>query len=124
MLVAWSSASNCARWYNDSLAHTAPGVPKYTDWQFKLEVTSDQVYNGFTVLSLLEDCHGWNEHLTVPHTGEDKDRFREPVRIRSDRMRVYGLGQHHHVCKRCTRILPEGEKSIGVSVALPDLISN
>ncbi|KAJ3499227.1 hypothetical protein NMY22_g19532 [Coprinellus aureogranulatus] len=108
MLVAWSSASNCARWYNESLAHTAAGVPDYPDWQFKLEVSSDQVYNGFTILSLLEDCDRRKEALNVPHTGDDKDRFREAVRIRNDRVRAYGLGQHHHTCSKCTRILKQG----------------
>lgn len=116
MLVAWTSASNCARWYNDALAHTAPGVPEYPDWPFKLEVTSDQVYSAFTILSLLEDCNSRKEVLTVPHTGEEKERFRAAVRTRNDRMRAYGLGQHYHTCKKCTRIMTAGVNSTALSI--------
>jgi len=51
MLLSWTSATNCTWIYN--MGFTSNDLP---DWQFKLQVTSDQVYDAFTILSLLKDC--------------------------------------------------------------------
>ncbi|KAF6741043.1 hypothetical protein DFP72DRAFT_886318 [Ephemerocybe angulata] len=101
MVLAWVSATNCARWYNVSIAmrrghHDTP-------WQFKLGVTSDQVYDGFTILSLLEDCARRQTVLQVSHTGDEKVRFAQAVFDRNERLREGGLGYHYHSCTKCTR---------------------
>src|SRR6267378_3573637 len=49
MVLSWTSATNCARIYNTGFA---ANNSKPVDWQFKLEVTSDEVYDAFTILSL------------------------------------------------------------------------
>jgi len=49
------------------------------DWQFKLQVTSDQVYDTFTILSLLEDCQTQQATLVVLHGGAAKDCFMEAL---------------------------------------------
>ncbi|KAF8222057.1 hypothetical protein L208DRAFT_1324496, partial [Tricholoma matsutake] len=70
MLVSWTSATNCAQFYNLTLSkgHQAP-----PDWVFKLELSLDIIYNGFVILSLLEDHARCNDTLKVPHTGLQKD---------------------------------------------------
>ena len=77
MLLSWTSVTNCACIYNMSM--TDDTVP---NWQFNLSVTSDQVYDGFTILSLLEDCLTQQKTLLVPHGGELQDGFTEAVHVR------------------------------------------
>jgi hypothetical protein len=50
-------------------------------WQFSLSLTLDQVYDGFTILSLLKDCITQQKTLVVPHGGEAQDRFTGAVQI-------------------------------------------
>jgi len=98
MLLSWTSATNCARIYNMSM--TDDTVP---NWQFNLSVTSDQVYDGFTILSLLEDCLTQQKTLVVPHGGESRDRFTEAVRVRNNRLRLSSQPEVFHHCEKCTR---------------------
>lgn len=100
MLLSWTSATNCARIYNSgsSANKWAP-----SGWRFNLEVTPDEVYNAFTILSLLEDCQLQNSSLIVPHGGEAKDRFTGAVNIRNNRFRITGQPELLHYCEKCTR---------------------
>lgn len=97
MLLSWTSATNCARIYNESMTDATP--PK---WQFSLSVTSDEVYDGFTILCLLEDCITQQKTLVVPHGGEARDRFTEAVCIRNNRLRLCSQPEVFHHCKKCT----------------------
>lgn len=99
MLMAWTSATNCARIFNASMTEDV-----FPDWQFSLSVTSDQVYDGFTILSLLEDCISQQKTLVVPHGGASRDRFTEAICIRNNRLRLCSQPELYHYCKKCTRI--------------------
>jgi len=77
---------------------------KLPKWQFNLQVTSDQVYDGFTILSLLEDCKTQQSTLVVPHGGLSKDRFTEAVRARNERLRLSSQPELLHYCNKCTRL--------------------
>ena len=98
MLLLWTSATNCAQVYN--MGFTSNDLP---DWQFKLQVTSDQVYDAFTILSLLKDCQTQRATLVVPHGGPAKDRFTEAVCARNDRLRLCSQPELQHFCNKCTR---------------------
>ena len=103
MLLSWTSATNCTRLYNLAIGgqHPLPDTP--VPWQFSFSVTSDQVYNGFTILSLLEDCQLHCQILTVPHGGPAKERFKAAVQAQNNRMRLYGQPELRHHCLTCTR---------------------
>ena len=101
MLLSWTSATNCARIFNTTSASESDGL---ANWQFNLLVTSDQVYDGFTILSLLEDCITQQKTLIVPHGGASRDRFTEAVRIRNNRLRLCSQPEVFHYCKKCTRM--------------------
>ena len=103
MLLSWTSATNCARIYN---TNSAESKWKPTDWQFSLEVTSDEVYDAFTVLSLLEECQLQNSTLVVPHGGLARDRFTEAINTRNNRYRLSSQPELFHHCKKCTRYYP------------------
>lgn len=53
MLMSWTSATNCARLYNSSIS-SSPTFPP--EWSFGSKLKSDHVYNGFMILSLMEDA--------------------------------------------------------------------
>ena len=73
------------------------------DWKFKFVLKSDHVYNGFIILSLLEDHHTRQTTLVVPHTGDHEDRFKAAMTARNDRMRLYGQPEILHICSKCVR---------------------
>ena len=95
MLLSWSSATNCAQIYN--MGFTNIQSPK---WQFNLQVTSDQVYDGFIILSLLEDCKTQQATLVVPHGGLARDRFTEAICARNERLRLSSQPELLHHCNK------------------------
>ncbi|KAF8870548.1 hypothetical protein BD779DRAFT_1478769 [Infundibulicybe gibba] len=72
MLVSWTSATNGARIYNTCLSHPEN---KPSGWPFDFKLRSEHVWDGFIILSLLEDFDKRDDILMVPHTGDQKDRF-------------------------------------------------
>ncbi|KAF8230776.1 hypothetical protein L208DRAFT_1280372, partial [Tricholoma matsutake] len=76
MLLSWTSATNCTCQYNHTLAGSEPPV----GWPFGFAVTMEQVWDGFVILALLEDCQQWSKVLEVPHTGAQKDWFTAALR--------------------------------------------
>ena len=103
MVLSWTSATNCARIYNTGFG---ANNPKPVDWQFKLEVTSDEVYDAFTILSLLEDRQLQRLTLVVPHGGLAKDRFTAAVQTRNNRFCLCSQPELLHYCKKCTCFYP------------------
>jgi hypothetical protein len=108
MLVSWTSATNCARLYNLTLSSIVS--PSTGDWAFGFTVTTEQVWDSFVILALLEDCQRRSKTLEVPHTGAQKDRFTEPLRARNLRFRVHGQPELCHYCNKCLRVYENGQK--------------
>ena len=73
-----TSATNCARLY--SLLHPERVPPE--GWSFGFTLTSEHVWDGFILLSLLEDCDRRQERLTVPHGGLQNERFTAAIHAR------------------------------------------
>jgi len=109
MLFSWTSATNCARIYNETSQQLQP-TGSSISWPFNLSVTSSQVYDAFTLLSLLEDCQLQNSTLIVPHKGtlgaSGLGRFAEAVHIRNERLRHCSQPELYHYCNKCTRFYP------------------
>ncbi|KAJ7884428.1 hypothetical protein B0H13DRAFT_2537394, partial [Mycena leptocephala] len=83
MLISWTSATNASRVY-DSYLSKPECRPNHKDWppsqSFKLR--TEHVWDGFLLLSLLEDYQERNKILQVPHDGEQKVRFDDAIRER------------------------------------------
>jgi hypothetical protein len=114
MNVAWKSASNCARSYEQALskAHIRP-----QEWKFGSILKSDHVYDSFIILSLLEDHQARQSTLVVPHTGEQKDRFTEAMKARNALIRLYSQPEIRHFCDLCIRVFkdPNGKGTTQIS---------
>ncbi|KAJ7353282.1 hypothetical protein DFH08DRAFT_987489 [Mycena albidolilacea] len=110
MLISWTSATNAARVYDTCLSKPE-NRPDHKDWpptrSFKLR--TEHVWDGFLILSLLEDYVERNEILEVPHTGEQNVRFNNAIRKRNARFRLCGQPEWAHYCDKCMRVWKDGD---------------
>ncbi|KAF8165809.1 hypothetical protein B0H34DRAFT_649042 [Crassisporium funariophilum] len=101
MVIAWVSASNTAKSYDMSLAKNSLAG---TDWQFGSKLTTEHVWDAFVIVSLLEDKLRAHQQLCVPHTGLQKDRFREAMAARNKDFVLNGQPDAvGHACDKCLR---------------------
>jgi len=116
MLFSWTSATNCARIYNETSQQLQLGLPTIS-WPFNRAVTSTQIYDAFTLLSLLEDCQIQKTTLVVPHKGslDGANRFTEAVHARNERLKLCSQPELFHYCNKCTRFYTGTYSLYGVS---------
>ncbi|KAF7308041.1 hypothetical protein MKEN_01166400 [Mycena kentingensis (nom. inval.)] len=110
MLILWTSATNGAKIYDTALSkpdEIPRNHPEWVDTSFKLR--TEHVWDGFTILSLLEDYERRGETLRVPHTGEQKDRFTAAMSDRNARIQFLGQPEWAHYCSKCIRVWDEGD---------------
>ena len=112
MVLSWTSATNCTRLYNSALSRNRQPP---NGWSFGFTLSTKHVYNGFTILCLLEDLHGWKRVLDVPHSGSDNERYKTATQERNQRMRLSSQpGTLRHHCDKCVRFI--GNRSVSVVV--------
>jgi hypothetical protein len=73
-------------------------------WQFGFELRTEQVWDGFCLLSLLEDHAQRRTVLIVPDDGAQKDRFTDAMKSRNLRMQQAGQEEYAHACSKCVRV--------------------
>jgi len=78
-------------------------------WVTGFTLTSDHVWDGFIILSLLEDHQNRQQPLVVPHSGQCKDRYTEAVQAHNLRIQLYGQPEIRHYCKKCTRTYTDAD---------------
>lgn len=82
-----------------------------TDWQFGSQLTTEHVWDAFIIMSLLEDKLRAHQQLQVPHTGLQKDRFKEAM---AERNKDFVLnGQPDAVCHACDKCFRRYETEDG-----------
>ncbi|KAJ7712770.1 hypothetical protein B0H16DRAFT_1342021 [Mycena metata] len=101
LLISWTSATNGARVYNETLSQPEkrPDHPDWMDTSFKLR--PEHVWDGFLLISLLEDYEARGATLRVPHTGDQKDRFTAVMQERNTRIQLCGQPEWGHYCTKC-----------------------
>jgi hypothetical protein len=95
-----TSATNGARIYNTCLSQPE-NQPE--NW-FSSELRTEHVWDGFCLISLLEDHSRRGSILTVPHSGLQKDRFKAAMGARNVLIQQAGQEEYGHACKKCVRI--------------------
>ncbi|KAF8230269.1 hypothetical protein L208DRAFT_1476566 [Tricholoma matsutake] len=99
MLLGWFSASNAAKLYDMAMARD---YLKGSEWPFGTKLTTNHVWDGFILAALLADHQWQGTCLQVPHTGEQKDRFKAAMESQNEHIVLYGQpGAVHHVCHKC-----------------------
>jgi hypothetical protein len=86
-------------------------------------LTTEHVWDAFTITCLLDDSTRLSSQLIVPSTGLQKDRFTEAMKIRNLRFRLYSQPELSHRCDKCLRIFRGEEVWVvvvdGVTVGHP-----
>lgn len=102
MLLGWFSASNAAKLYDMAMARD---YLKGSKWPFGTKLTTNHVWDGFILAALLADHQRQGTCLQVPHTGEQKDRFKAAMESQNEHIVLYGQpGAVRHVCHKCMRV--------------------
>ncbi|KAJ7446362.1 hypothetical protein FB451DRAFT_1188796 [Mycena latifolia] len=121
MLLAWVSATNCARSYDMSLSEKQSGNIAAGGWQFGTLLTTDHVRDAFVILTLL-DLHKRNHtQLEVPNTGNQKDRFTAAMEERNLYVVQHGQDEAGHFCNKCMRtwVDADGTKRLSAHQTYP-----
>lgn len=102
------SATNCGHLYG--IAQTRCTHDDADHWQFGSVITTEQVWDCFVILALLDDHQLRGERLVVPHDGNQKNRLTEAMYARNARIVLQGQEELPHTCFGCMRILemPDG----------------
>jgi len=67
---------------------------------------TEYVWDGFTLLVLLEDYSSQGNFLLVPHSGNQNERFDEVMIARNHFMSQSGQPEWSHFCNKCCRVWP------------------
>ncbi|KAJ6592902.1 hypothetical protein B0H19DRAFT_916896 [Mycena capillaripes] len=74
MLISWTSSTNGARIYNESLSQSS-NFPDHPDWMdTSCRLRPEHIWDGFIILSLLEDHEARSATLRVSRTGDQHHR--------------------------------------------------
>ena len=105
------STSNTAKPYEMSLSKASL---KGTDWQFSSELTTENVWDAFIIVSLLKDKLCACQWLHVPPTGVQKDRFKEAMAAQNKDIVLNGQPDTvGHACNKCFRKYETEDGEIG-----------
>ncbi|KAJ7354118.1 hypothetical protein DFH08DRAFT_691424 [Mycena albidolilacea] len=104
MLVAWVSATNCARSYDMALSQQQERDFAAGGWQFGCVLTPDHIWDAFIILTLLDYNDRKHTCLHVPHTGEQKNRFKDAMRAHNHEVIKEGQDAIDHCCDKCLRV--------------------
>ncbi|PPR02945.1 hypothetical protein CVT24_012157 [Panaeolus cyanescens] len=108
MLYGWFSASNASRAF-ESAATTQEFLP--SEWGLNDVLRTDHVWDSFIILGLLEDAKLRGHLLTVPHTGDQSERFKFAMEERNEWIVLNGQPDAvQHTCDKCMRVflMPDG----------------
>lgn len=64
---------------------------------------TNEVWDSFVLLCLLEDRLKHSTVFDLPHTGLQEDRFDVAMHERNERIQTEGLPDVRHYCHKCTR---------------------
>ncbi|KAF9077119.1 hypothetical protein BDP27DRAFT_1208981 [Rhodocollybia butyracea] len=102
MLISWTSATNAAQLYNVVLAANSSTKQPPTS-----NLSTDHVWDAFTILTLLEDFARQGRVLDVPHGCVQANRFFEAMAYRTSRIADIGHEMDRHYCDKCMRVFQE-----------------
>jgi CxC5 like cysteine cluster associated with KDZ transposases/CxC6 like cysteine cluster associated with KDZ transposases len=101
MVISHTSATNCGHLYHRSFSHYNPPP---SNWPIGFTLTTEHIWDAFTIACLLDDCTHLNSQLVIPSTGPQKDRFNKAMQARNLHFHLYGQPELNHRCDKCTRM--------------------
>lgn len=104
-----TSATNCARIYNEGLVDDEVKALLPADWQFSLQLNVDDVWNGFFLHALIIDhLETGSAGLELIHNIESQPKRLQPA-LKERNARMAGPGQEawNHACDRCCYVFQD-----------------
>ncbi|KAJ7635627.1 hypothetical protein B0H17DRAFT_1107508, partial [Mycena rosella] len=102
MVTSWTSATNCARTYNDGLSNQIVGSSLPTTWPYTFEIDVEDVWNSFFLYNLILDHNARGRALELSHTASSQsERLLPALHERNARMAGPGQDAWNHVCDLC-----------------------
>ncbi|KAL1937345.1 hypothetical protein VTO73DRAFT_13806 [Trametes versicolor] len=102
MNVSWTSATNCAKFYNLSMAKAEIDVLLPAEWKLTRSLTTEHVWDAFFTYSLLLDHHERGTILQLAHNATSHtERLRPALQARNALMVGPGQEQWSHACDLC-----------------------
>ena len=93
------SASNVAKLYDMALAGD---YLQTSNWPLGTKLTMYHIWDAFIISTLLKDHERQDTVLQVPHTGDQKDQFKDVMEECNNRFVLYGQPDAmRHVCNKC-----------------------
>ncbi|TFY52205.1 hypothetical protein EVJ58_g10145 [Rhodofomes roseus] len=113
MTVAWTSGTNCARFYNTSMRRSELDVLLPIQWATNMDMTTEWVWDGFLLYSLLLDHHEHGTVLEVSHDATNQaDRLALALHARNARLAGPGQELWNHACDLCCWVSKDAGGSI------------
>ncbi|KAJ3520707.1 hypothetical protein NMY22_g12634 [Coprinellus aureogranulatus] len=108
MLHAWTSATNCARVYNESIVRKEFRrlLPEIHAKSLVLDV--ETLWNSLFLFWLIEDAADGEEVLEIPHDRDHSLRLDDALNERNLRMAGTGQEEWSHACDLCCWIKNDG----------------
>nr|GAT48245.1 predicted protein [Mycena chlorophos] len=110
---AWTSNTNCAKIYNESLKDRGFLCFLPADWPYTFDLDVQKAWNAFFIHGLLIDHQG-GRVLEVPHDAAHKDRFKAALLARNKRMVGPGRDEWNHACDGCCLYTQDKEGNWGM----------
>lgn len=101
--ICRTSATNGARVYNECLSKPENQTD---DWKFDAELHTKHVWDGFCLLSLLEDHVQSGSLLSVLNGGLQKDQFMEAMQVQNLQIQAADQKEYAHCCNKCVHVWP------------------
>ncbi|KAJ6448452.1 hypothetical protein C8R45DRAFT_850345 [Mycena sanguinolenta] len=104
MVTSWclTSATNCARTYNEGLSNQTVASALPTIWPYSFEIDVDDVWNAFFLHNLIIDHNSRGRVLELSHAASSQsERLRPALHERNVRMAGPGQDAWNHACDLC-----------------------
>ncbi|KAJ7702176.1 hypothetical protein B0H16DRAFT_1902481 [Mycena metata] len=124
MVTSWTSATNCARTYNDGLVNQRVASLLPTTWPYTFQMDVEDAWNAFFLHNLIIDHHSRGETLELSHVANSQaDRLRPALHARNARMAGTGQDAWNHVCDLCCWFKEEDGQTYTVRSTVTDGIA-
>ncbi|KAF8160312.1 hypothetical protein BJ912DRAFT_1026540 [Pholiota molesta] len=104
MLYSWTSATNSATIYNESLAKPEN---QPSEWGFSFDLRMEHIWNAVSFLSILEHYESDGRILVIPHGWGQKNRLVGPIKERNRLFAEKGQPEWAHYCEKCIRFFKD-----------------
>lgn len=80
--------------------------------RFSTRLSTENVWDAFTIYTLIRQHEREGRMVVVSHTGDQKDRFNALMEERNKKVILYGQDEVRHYCDKCTRIWEDPDGTI------------